>query len=408
MPNLTNAQKMIIAGVGGFILIVVVFLMFGIGVKPSNPTQTVLYFWGADNPEVFSGYIDAFQKANPNIYIKYSRIEGNYESQLIDALAAGKGPDIMFFRSSWLPKHQNKIVPAPADLMPSGRFDSLYPRVALDDFTRNDQVYALPLYIDTLALYYNKDIFDRAGIAIPPATWEDLQKYAFSKKINTALGGSSGTVRQSVGILDSLFLQAGATIGDKGTINLYNGPGDKALGYYTSFYKPPTEDSRIGFAAGRIGMMFDYHTARAELKNRSPFLNYGVAPLPQFVNGTRVVSADYYGLAVSATSVNSALSWAFINSIATSDDFGNYYIQNTGQPPALRNLIDYYSSDYDLGPFASQALIARSWTKSDDNSIVRFYDTAISALVPINAKAKAAAGKVSQEVTKLQGVINGY
>ena len=55
-----------------------------------------------------------------------------------------------------------------------------FPSVVQSDFTiaptaTTTGIYALPLSIDTLAMIYNKDMFDSAGIATPPATWDDFE-----------------------------------------------------------------------------------------------------------------------------------------------------------------------------------------------------------------------------------------
>ena len=36
------------------------------------------------------------------------------------------------------------------------------------------QIYGLPLSLDTMAIYYNKDLLDRSSVPEPPKTWEEF------------------------------------------------------------------------------------------------------------------------------------------------------------------------------------------------------------------------------------------
>ena len=79
---------------------------------------------------------------------------------------------------SWLPKYSRLIQPleenSDEDTYTYKQFLDTFVDVARDDLTSNGTIWAMPLYIDTLALYYNKDIFNTAGITFPPKTWEEF------------------------------------------------------------------------------------------------------------------------------------------------------------------------------------------------------------------------------------------
>jgi ABC-type glycerol-3-phosphate transport system substrate-binding protein len=168
-------SRLIILGVSGAVIILGALVFLGIipGLQtPGEGKPVPLTVWGPIDSE------DTVTRAAQglNYQIAYERIDpAKYESTLVNALASGEGPDVFMVHSSWLPKHFAKLLPAPAAAITGAAFDSLYPTVATQDFAPDGIVYALPLYIDTLTLFYNKDLFDSAGIAVPPKTWVDFE-----------------------------------------------------------------------------------------------------------------------------------------------------------------------------------------------------------------------------------------
>ncbi|HEB01450.1 MAG TPA: extracellular solute-binding protein, partial [Candidatus Portnoybacteria bacterium] len=115
------------------LLILIAFLIFsGIGCKKAEPEKIELVFWNLwDDSDAFSELIAAYQEEHSNITIKYyKKTYQEYENQLINALAAGRGPDILTIHNTWLPKHQDKIVPAPRDLISTRDYKQIFVDVA--------------------------------------------------------------------------------------------------------------------------------------------------------------------------------------------------------------------------------------------------------------------------------------
>ena len=161
-----------------------IFILIFAGVIPGlrpgakQRLKADLEFWGVfDKSDIYQSVIDQFQNIHQGVSINYRQFDPqSYENELINALAAGQGPDIFMIHNSWLPKHYDKISPLPSEKLNIAVYgDQLFPKVVKTDFTANDVIYALPLSIDTLALIYNKDIFDQSGIALAPATWLEFQ-----------------------------------------------------------------------------------------------------------------------------------------------------------------------------------------------------------------------------------------
>src|SRR6185312_9057339 len=153
--------------------------------------------------------------------IKYTQIDpADYDTKLLSALAAGTGPDIFQIGNHEMPKWRSVLAPVPATAAYTlVSLETDFPSVVEQDFASNGQIYALPFSIDTLAMIYNKDIFDSAGIAIPPKTWDDLQNdVGRLRSVNAqgqlaqaaaAIGGSHASIANAQDILFLLMIQNG-------------------------------------------------------------------------------------------------------------------------------------------------------------------------------------------------------
>ncbi|MFN7088804.1 MAG: extracellular solute-binding protein, partial [Candidatus Paceibacteria bacterium] len=136
------------------ILIVVVFILLvilvlgGFGEKGGS---IALEYWGVyDQPKAFEEAIRNFRQLNPNINIRYVSFPfEEYERAVIDALAAGRGPDIWMIQNTWLAKHKDKLAPLNQDDKDLNfkliNFRQDFVDVAEDDLVDNGQIYALPL-----------------------------------------------------------------------------------------------------------------------------------------------------------------------------------------------------------------------------------------------------------------------
>jgi len=382
------------------VFVTVILILRGVG---GGTLQTAtLEFWGVfDDRNAFEKVISDFQTQNPGIKVLYQQFSyEEYEKKLIDSLAAGTGPDIVMLHNTWLPKHGDKLKALPdkipgqkLPLMTIQDYRTNYVDVAFNDFVFNNQIYGLPLYVDTLALFYNKDILNSAGIARPPQDWEEINadvetitRLDGNGQItqSAAAIGTARNINRSTDLLSALMIQTGVIMTDAdnrtasfaGRVN--NIPaGESALRYYTDFANPSVRTytwndaqhySIDAFIEGKTAMMFNYAYEVGVLKNKSPRLNFGVAPMPQ-VSSTDVRNyANYWGVGVPTNSKFPNESWKFM-AYLTSKEGAQSYLSASLRPSARRDLIDLQRSDLDLGTFAVQALSARSWYQIDNSAI---------------------------------------
>lgn len=402
------------------------------GSQPNTRQEATLEVWGVfTDSDVFSPLIEDFNKVYPNVKIDYyMKSIQTYEYDLLEAMAAGSGPDILMIHNNWLPKYKNKILPAPTDLVTFKDIKDEFVDVAMADFVDEGYVYAMPLSIDTLALFYNKDIFNTKGIPQPPATWddflEDVEKITVKDergdvKLAGGIIGTAENINRSTDILSLLMIQSGAQMANKenqeATFNqpiTSNGEsypvGERALQFYTDFANPlkpvytwndQMDYSIDVFSNGNAATMFSYAYKITDIRGKAPYLNFDIAPMPQLKGAEFDVNyANYWGLAVSRNTMDAEMAWQFVRWLTQTEN-AQKYSELANQPAARRDLIAEQQKDPNLAVFAKQALTAYSWYQVNDAQIEKSFINMIESVVNKTMTVKDALDKSAREITSL-------
>lgn len=390
----------LVSGIAILVFLTLILILRNVGGSGTGRVVAV-EFWGVfDDRTAFDKVIRDFQVQNPSISVVYRQFSfEDYEKEIINALAAGTGPDVWMIHNTWLPKHIDKLTPLP-DNPPAGgpvmtfkNFQDQFVEVATEDLTMDSQIYALPLYADTLALYYNRDLFNGAGITMPPENWQEfndaverLTKLDSSGNIvqSGAALGTSQNINRSTDVLAALMIQSGVRMTDVDNTtatfarSVDNTPvGEVVLRYYTDFANPNVRAytwnsgqhySIDAFTEGAVAMMFNYSHQAAILSQKAARLNYAIAAMPQISENDIKSYANYWAVAVSRKSLVPNEAWKFATYL-TSREGASGYLAQTMRPSARRDIIDLQKNDLTLGVFANQALTAKSWYQADDSAI---------------------------------------
>ncbi len=431
----------IIGGAAGLLILIV--LVVALTAKKSAtpaasayPTGPVtLTFWDPFNTsQNITPLIADYEKLHPNVHIVYTQEDAsninNYPSDLLQALAAGTGPDIFAINNSWLPQYLDKATSAPPSIINFTDFKNTFVTVATQDFTKNQQVYGVPLSVDSLGLYYNKDLLGTAGIATPPQTWDQLSADVQKIRQQNSAGyftrsgvamGTNANVNRAVDILYLFMLQDGAvpyssdgttpefdqTVNQNGTtVN----PGETALNYYTSFANPSSPNynwnaqsdySIDAFANGRAAFLFSYSYTRATILQKSPNLNFDVAPVPQpTLSNPSVNFANYWGEVVSKQSQYPQVDWDFLKFLISKPELDKYYA--SAQVPASRlDLISVQIQDPNLGVFAHANLTAQDFYRPDQVQMDNIFGQAIDGVILNHQTVQSAMQQAQQQATTL-------
>lgn len=379
---------------------------------------TLNYWRVFDNQDTMDDIISAYQKAHPNVSINYRKFRyEEYEKELLDAFAEDRAPDIVSLHNDWMDKYLPKLQPIPAS-MPVGflvekglvkkqtvteartvaGFTPQYVKANFLDTVESDvirtvggteQVFGLPLAVDVLALYYNRDLLNNAGLIDAPTTWPQFEdavnrltvrdKQSDELIQSGAAFGGSANVERSFDILSTLMMQNGAQMSMPGTATFERVPGElsdrnifpgvDALRFYTDYASPIKQaytwnedmpNSLEAFMQGRTAFYFGYSYAVAALQARAPRLRFGVLPIPQVDGAHPAVAANYWVETVTKKSAHANYAWDFLQ-FAAQAQAARSYLQKTGKPTALRGLIAEQKASEAMRPFASQLLYAKTW-----------------------------------------------
>lgn len=404
--------------------LVIVFVLIFLGILPGRrqppPPEVTLEFWGFGDPEpVWLSLISSYTEENTHVDINYTEIdEETYEETLVNKLAEGKGPDIFMLKNAWIEKHRDKIYPLPQDIFvfyPKD-FRRIFVDIASQDLiTEGDDIIGMPLFVDTPALFYNKDVFNSHGIALPPTTWDDVVLTSKTLTELTPVGdvvrggialGSATNIERVLEVLSSLIFQSGDAIIQGDEVDLSQS-GENALIFYTSFADPTkshyswnirlknSHDALAeGSAAMTIGLARDIGTIRA----KNPHLNLGVTKLPQQAGArNHVVYGSYVFPTVSNASRAPEEAWAFLSYVG-SQGASKSYTGASGRVPARRDLLEEGTPSPELDVFYSQALIARSWAVPDEKATESLIRDMVESVILKTATANRALNTFKQKL----------
>ncbi len=412
--------------VAGGIVVLLLLVAFGIlpgGKNRSRPKPATIELWGfQDDERVMKTVLDLFKEQYPYLTVNYRQFnEATYEETLANRIAEGSGPDVFMLKSSQLTKHRDKIRPLGEVLQfTPDQFRSTFvdgAAEALVDYEGN--ILGVPIFMDSLALFYNRDLFNAAGLAYAPkGSWDDVAALAagltertiFDEVTTAGLAiGSYRNVTRAFEIVSAMMYQRGDSV-----VNWHNrkidisGEATAGFNFYRSFTDPKSPNfswSAVSpqdiemFAAGRAAMMVGLGRDVARVRGLNPHHNFSVVPLPQFPGeGTASTYADYFFPTAAKASRVPSESWTLALFLASREG-AKAYLTATGLPPARRDLIASGVSDPDLAVFYRQALIARSWAVPDDR---RARDLMQGAVESVNAGAASTGQALSRLRTQLE------
>lgn len=400
-----NPKKIVLAVIGGIIILAVLIFT---GVIPGlrkdlGQGEIQLEMWGFEDSEdtIKDLLVKYTEEVAPRIKIQYTRKDAKtYEQDLVNALAAGKGPDIFSLKNTWIEEHKDKLLPLPEEKIDftTRDFRRIFIDTVQEDLIIDDKIAGLPLFADNLALFYNKDHFNATGLANPPQNWDEAVEFAKKLTKYSAGGdiersgltiGSYANVDRAFEIISALFLQSDDKIINRnsGQIDLSVKNSGNAISFYTSFSNPKKNvyfwNSRMpnsldAFAQNKASMALGLAKDVETIKLKNPRLNFGIAPLPQIVNSNRKSTyASYIFKGVSKMSKNPLEAWKFLLYLSGAETSKNY-IELTHRPPARRDLIS--SAPNSLGAFYRQALYSQDWPVPEETSVLKIFKDVIESI----------------------------
>ena len=141
------------------------------------------------NEENLQKIVDAFEEANPDIRVEVTTLPyGDYFTALQTDLAAGTQSDVFDIEYANYAEFQANGVLAPITVSDP----SVYRQSVLEAYQTDGTQYALPSSFSDVVLYYNKDLFDAAGLEYPSADWTWADEKAAAEALTDESAGVWG------------------------------------------------------------------------------------------------------------------------------------------------------------------------------------------------------------------------
>jgi multiple sugar transport system substrate-binding protein len=313
--------------------------------------------------------IDQWNAANPDTQVQLNLVP-DYDTKLQTALAGGSPPDIFYIDSFKLPDLVAAGAVAPiGDQLTNP--DDFYPSMR-EAFTLDGTFYCPPKDFSTLALEYNKDLFDAAGVEYPTAdwTWADLR--AAAEKLTNADAGVYGmALSPDFARLIALIYADGGTITNEDftAMTLDSDAVKQATEFYVGLVtdgfaaQPADLDSGWAgeaFGKGKAAMAMEGNWIVPFLKDQFPDVNYGVVELPAGAAGKATMAFTVcYGVPANGKNHDAAVK---VVDYLTGPEGAKAWTDLGLAMPTRASLEAGWLEQYpDLQPFIAGAAYAHKW-----------------------------------------------
>lgn len=386
--------QIILVAVFGAVAVAAV-LIFALAVGGSqNASIGTVQIWGTLNQAAFNAVLkQASEKDASLAHVVYTqKSESTYINDLTNALASGTGPDLIVLRDDYAYSQAAKLIPIPSTSLSTTQFKDTFVDAAAP-FIGSSGVFAVPLAIDPLVLYWNKDLLGTSGFSQPPQYWDELYDMARRITVRSGLGaitksavdfGTYTNVANAKDILGLLTMQAG------GQITMIDTEGRlvpallprsgsavqatlSALRFYTEFSDPSKDDytwnrtfqdAQQSFAVGDLGLYIGFASEAPVIQRENPNLNFGIAPVPQIRGAaTALDTGRVYAFAVPRAAKNPTGAFTVAALLSGAANSKSLSIA-LGIPSARRDVLSQPAQGYD-GLFQKEAIISKTWTDPD-------------------------------------------
>jgi multiple sugar transport system substrate-binding protein len=316
--------------------------------SPQREQVNFVFMRTSDFTEPYwQGVIKDFEAQNPDIQVNLSIFtwaEGR--QKIADMVAQGKPPTLARVATRWIPEYVASGLLEPVDSYMSPDFRSQFIPLLINEGSQYEgRTFGLPITVSSRALYYNKALFEQAGLTSPPVNWADLRNAAqaiHALGTNTYGFGIQGNEAEtSTYFYYFLWGNSGEILTADGTRPAFNGPeGQSAAKFLKGMIddgltQPDPaasgrKDMETAFVKGNLGMVITGPWLATRLKAEAPGLEYGLSTIPYQTTSTTLAAQDTLILFKQAE--NKEAAWKFVEFLYA-DDYRLKYALGDGVLP---------------------------------------------------------------------------
>ncbi len=253
--------------------------------------RTRIVFWHFWPKSVIQPILDDFEARYPDLRVESQQLtwQSGFE-KIVLAFASNTTPDLCEIGSTWVAKFAAEGALGEIPETPDALVDEYF--MAGPGIYR-DRVYALPWLVGTRALFYNRTLFERAGLDpdVPPETWPELLAAATRiHNLSSDIYGF-GTNAGERHVLYKKFMpfawsNGGSILGDDGTTVVFDSNANvEALRFFLGLSEVSLVEKQAVldqvFKEERIGMVISGSWNLKSIPEEAPGLEFGVGLVPR-------------------------------------------------------------------------------------------------------------------------------
>ncbi len=432
MSNVRPFQVALIAVFGVLGLVAIIFLTTYQAKKSTEETAygNSIEIWGTLPQEVIKIALQEVTKTDKAFnVVEYRQFDKkSFDSELVNAIAEGRSPDLIILQSSSIVKLRPKLFAIPYETMTQRDFKDAYVDGA-EIFGLAEGFYGIPFAVDPMIMYWNRDLFASNGLAQAPTTWEQVVGDVVPKLIvhdtrrNVLQSGVSFGEYRNVAhpkeMLMVLALQSGSKLVTQSEttykVELDDAIGDQSrppfestVQFYTDFsnvnsplysWNRAMPQDTNAFLAGDLGLYFGPGSEYRDLQNKNPNLNFDVAQMPQGVGATALRTyGEFYAFSIPKAAKNPQASYAVANVMSRAVQ-AQSIAQGINMAPVLRGSIAQGDSNFYRQIILNSALISRSWLDPSSSESDTIFMQMIEDIVSNRARVSEAVGDAIDRLT---------
>ncbi|MGB6130014.1 MAG: sugar ABC transporter substrate-binding protein [Psychrilyobacter sp.] len=328
------------------LLLALSVLLVGCGGQNEKNEKVVIKYalWDSVQAPVYRELADEFEKNNPNIKVEFETTPYNqYWTKLQAATTGGEMPDVVWMNGPNFLKYASYDMLLPLnEIIKKDSIDmNKYVEGIKDLYQYKGNQYGIPKDVDSIALWYNKALFDKAGLQYPTDqwTWDDMKKAAINIQANVkGVYGVAIPVYENQSSYYNIIPQNGGSIissdrkesgyGDENTI--------KAIEMIKSIFDENASSDYTTMLENKATQMFQSEQVamvyqgswRASPLNADEKINghLGVVTMPKIKNNSTVVHG--IGYAIGKNSKHPEAAWKFVKFLSNKES--NDYVAKSG------------------------------------------------------------------------------
>lgn len=271
------------------------------GNSKNEPVELTFMMWGNEaHQEVYNGLIKKFNETHPNIKVKMESVPFPDYQQKITVLAAGRElPDVGWVAERMVPQFmENDLLEDVTSFKKDSEYEieDFFPST-LELFQKKDKLYGIPFSTPPMVLFYNKDLFVKAGEKTPMEhvdegtwTWNQFENSAKAISSDGVYGANMFRDWNTwIALLSHTWSHGGDLFNEDQTEFVWNSPeGTESLKMLDRMMfndkSHPKAGEQVSFESGKIGMFFDVYSYVSKAREVKDF-GFDIAPLPEGPEG---------------------------------------------------------------------------------------------------------------------------